>query len=84
MKGPSPVKFEMTKCTHCGSQMLMGLDTCPSCGKQLARASGLGSFQPRTLLAAALALAVLFAFNWMKPAPHAGQVSSTPSAIGTR
>ena len=78
------MQFEMTKCTRCGSKMLMGLDVCPSCGKQLARVSGMGSFQPRTLLAVALAVAVLFAFSWMKPAPHAGQVSSPPSAIGTR
>jgi hypothetical protein len=74
------MKFEMTKCNRCGSEMLMGVDVCPSCGKEQARAGS--SYQPRTLLAVALAVAVLFAFNWMKPAPpHAGQVNSPPSAV---
>ena len=73
------MKFEMTKCNRCGCEMLMGVEVCPSCGKAQARAGD--AFQPRTLLAVVLAVAVLFAFNWMKPAPHANQVSSPPSAI---
>jgi uncharacterized OB-fold protein len=73
------MKFEMTKCNRCGSEILLGLEVCPSCGKQ--QASARASFQPRTLLAVALAVAVLFAFNWMKPAPpHARPVNSPPSA----
>ena len=31
------MKFEMTKCNQCGSEILMGLDACPSCGRQQAR-----------------------------------------------
>ena len=80
MRNPSPVEFEMTKCNKCGSEMLMGLDTCPSCGKSQTR--GRGSYQPgRTMLAVVLSLAVLLLFNWMKgPAPHASRINSPPSA----
>jgi hypothetical protein len=74
------MKFEMTKCNQCGSEMLMGLDTCPSCGKQQSRRWGAGSLQPRVMVAAGLTAAVLFAFNWFKqPTPHATQVTSPPS-----
>jgi hypothetical protein len=73
------MKFEMTKCNQCGSEMLMGLAVCPSCGKEQNRRSG--SLQPRTLLAVGLTAAVLFIFNWMKPPqPHASQVAS-PSSV---
>jgi hypothetical protein len=73
------MKFEMTKCNQCGSEMLMGADICPSCGKQQSRRGG--SFQPRTLLAVALAAAVLLVFNWIKsPASQTGQITSRPSA----
>ncbi len=77
------MKFEMTKCVRCGSEMLMGVDVCPSCGKQQAGSGG--AYQYRTLLAIALTAAVLFAFNWMKSAPpQASQSASPPSAIGAR
>jgi hypothetical protein len=73
------MKFEMTKCNQCGSEMLMGADICPSCGKQQSRRGG--SFQPRTLLAIGLAAAVLLVFNWFKsPAPQTGRLTSPPSA----
>jgi transposase-like protein len=61
------MKFEMTKCNQCGSEMLMGVGVCPSCGKEQNRRTG--SLQPRTLLAVGLAAAVLLAFNWFKSAP---------------
>jgi hypothetical protein len=69
----------MTKCNQCGSEMLMGVNVCPSCGKR--QDSRSGSFQPRTLLAVALAAAVILVFNWFKQAPpHAGQITAPPSA----
>lgn len=74
------MKFEMTKCVHCGSQMLMGADLCPCCGKPQSRGNS-APYQPRTLLAIALTAAVLFAFNWMKASsPPASPVNSPPSA----
>jgi hypothetical protein len=79
------MKFEMTKCYKCGSEMLTGLDVCPSCGSQQAQNGRSGALQPRTMLAAGLAVAVLFVFNWLKPAPpRPGQVSSPPAAIQGR
>ena len=72
-------QFEMTKCTQCGSEMLMGLTVCPSCGQKQKNARGGGAYQPRTLLAVMLAAAILFIFNWFKSAPT-GQVTSPPSA----
>jgi hypothetical protein len=75
------MKFEMTKCNQCGSEMLVGADICPCCGQQQSRAARTGSLQPRTMLAVALAAAVLFAFNWFKsPAPQLSQIASPPSA----
>jgi hypothetical protein len=75
------MKFEMTKCNQCGSEMLMGADICPSCGMQQSRVNRVGSFQPRTMLAVALAAAVLLIFNWMKaPPPQASQISSPSGA----
>jgi hypothetical protein len=60
------MKFETTQCTECGSEMLMGLTVCPSCGKRQRNDGGPSLFQPRTLFAVVLAAAVLFVFNWMK------------------
>jgi ribosomal protein L37E len=75
------VKFEMTKCNQCGSEMLMGADICPSCGQPQSRANRAGSFQPRAMLAVGLAAAVLLFFNWIKaPPPPASQITSPPSA----
>src|SRR4051812_23439065 len=80
-EGQVAVKFEMTKCNQCGSEMLMGVTTCPSCGKAQSgygRTGGLHT--PGTMLAVALAVAVLLAFNWIKsPAPHASQKASPPA-----
>jgi hypothetical protein len=73
------VKFEMTKCNQCGSEMLMGVNVCPSCGKR--QDSRSGSFQPRTLLAIGLTATVLLIFNWFKPAPPlTSPATSPPSA----
>ncbi|UGY14914.1 hypothetical protein [Bradyrhizobium septentrionale] len=76
------MKFEMTKCNQCGSEMPMGVDICPSCGKLQVGISRLGTYQPRTMLAVGLTAAVLLIFNWFKtPAPHPGsQLTSPPSA----
>ncbi|QIG92473.1 MULTISPECIES: hypothetical protein [unclassified Bradyrhizobium] len=76
------MKFEMTKCNQCGSEMPMGVDVCPSCGKLQVGINRVGSYQPRTMLAVGLAAAVLLIFNWFKtPAPHPGsQLTSPPSA----
>lgn len=75
------MKFEMTKCNQCGSEMVMGLTVCPSCGKEQVRGWGGSSLQPRAMLAVGLTAAVLIAFNWIKhPAPHALRVTSPPSA----
>ena len=72
------MKFEMTRCTYCGSEMLMGLTVCPSCGKEQRSAA---AFRPQSLLMFGLALAVLFIFNWLKPAPpQTNQNISPPSA----
>jgi hypothetical protein len=81
VKGQVAVKFEMTRCNQCGGEMLMGVTTCPSCGKSQAgygRSAGL--YQSGTMLAVALAAAVLLFFNWINPrAPHAGQSASPPA-----
>jgi hypothetical protein len=75
------MKFETTKCNQCGSEMLMGLTVCPSCGKTQATINGGGgSLQPRTLLAVLLAAAVLFAFNWFKSPPQEDALTARPSA----
>jgi hypothetical protein len=74
------MKFEMTKCNQCGSEMLMGVTICPSCGKQQSGIGRSGSYQPRTLLAIGLAAAVLLVFNWIKSAPSTRQLTSPPSA----
>jgi hypothetical protein len=74
------MKFEMTKCNQCGSEMLMGVTICPSCGKpQTGLGKPGGLYTPGTMLAVGLAAAVLFFFNWIKsPAPQVSQ--SPPSA----
>ena len=74
------MKFEMTKCNQCGSEMLMGVMTCPSCGKsQTGYGTPGGRYTPGTMLAVGLAAAVLLIFNWIKPPPHASQVTSPPA-----
>ena len=74
------MKFEMTKCNQCGSEMLMGANICPSCGQpQNGRRGGL--YQPGAMLAVGLAAAVLLFFNYIKsPPPQASQIAS-PSAV---
>ena len=81
-KGWVTMKFEMTRCNQCGSEMLMGANICPSCGQgQTGYRKRLSFRQPRTILAVALATAVLFIFQWLKPpATHTGQITSPPSA----
>ncbi len=76
------MKFEMTKCNQCGSEMLMGVTICPSCGKpQTGLGKPGGLYTPGTMLAVVLAAAVLLFFNWMKPpAPQVSQITSPPSA----
>ena len=71
----------MTKCNQCGSELVMGVTTCPSCGKQQ---SGYGTpgglYTPGTMLAVGLAAAVLLVFNWMKsPTPQVSQATSPPA-----
>jgi hypothetical protein len=75
------MKFEMTKCNQCGSDMLMGATVCPSCGKaQTGYGKPGGLYTPGTMLAVGLAAAVLLVFNWIKsPAPQVSQVTSPPS-----
>ena len=74
------MKFEMTRCNQCGSEMPMGLTVCPSCGKLQTGKAGI--YQPRTLLAVGLAAAVLLFFNWIKPpASQPSQITSPPSAV---
>ena len=73
------MKFEMSRCSQCGSEMPMGQTVCPSCGKVQTGKAGI--YQPRTLLAVGLAAAVLLFFNWIKPpAPQVSQITSPPSA----
>jgi hypothetical protein len=76
------MKFEMTKCNQCGSEMLMGVTNCPSCGKpQIGLGKPGGLYTPGSMLAVVLAAAVLLFFNWMKPpAPPVSQITSPPSA----
>jgi hypothetical protein len=76
------MKFEMTKCNQCGSEMLMGVTICPSCGKpQTGLGKPGGLYTPGTMLAVGLAAAVLLFFNWIKsPAPQVSQITSPPSA----
>ena len=72
------MKFEMTKCNQCGSEMLMAVDICPCCGKPQSAIGRSGSLQPRSMLVVGLAAAVLLIFNWFKPpAPHASQITSS-------
>ena len=72
--------FEMTRCNQCGSEMVMGVTTCPSCGKaQSGYGTPGGRYTPGTMLAVGLAAAVLLIFNWIKPAPPVSQVTSPPS-----
>jgi hypothetical protein len=79
------MKFEMTKCNRCGSEMLMGLDVCPSCGQRQSRSGGAGPLQPRIMLAIGLSAAVLFVFNWIKPAPSpSAHVTAPPSTSQSR
>jgi hypothetical protein len=75
------VKFEMTKCSQCGSELLMGAATCPSCGApQTGYGKRGGLYQPGAMLAVGLAAAVLLFFNYIKsPAPQASQITSPPS-----
>jgi hypothetical protein len=75
-------QFEMTKCNKCGSEMLMGADICPACGQSQSRSSRSGSlYQPRMMLAAGLAAAVLLFFNWINPrTPQASHSASPPAA----
>ena len=75
------MKFEMTRCNQCGSEMLMGVTICPSCGKpQTGNGKPGGLYTPGTMLAVGLAAAVLLIFNWIKsPAPQVSQVTSPPS-----
>jgi zinc-ribbon domain len=75
------MKFEMTRCSQCGSEMLMGASTCPSCGRPQSGAGRPGPYQPGTLLAVVLAAVVLLFFSWMKPpAPQVSQITSPASA----
>jgi hypothetical protein len=75
------MKFEMTKCNQCGSEMLMGVTICPSCGRPQSGSGKPGPYQSGTILAVGLAAAVLLLFNWIKsPAPQVSQVTSPPSA----
>jgi hypothetical protein len=75
------MKFEMTRCNQCGSEMLMGVTICPSCGRPQTGVSKPGGlYQPRAMLAVGLAAAVLLSFNWFKtPAPQVNQITSPPS-----
>jgi hypothetical protein len=72
------MKFEMSRCNQCGSEMLMGVTICPSCGKpQTGLGKPGGLYTPGTMLAVVLAAAVLLFFNWIKPpAPQANQITS--------
>ena len=75
------MKFEMARCNQCGSEMVMGVTICPSCGKpQTGMGKPGGLYTPGTMLAVGLAAAVLLIFNWIKsPAPQVSQVTSPPS-----
>jgi len=73
------MKFEMTRCSQCGSEMLMGATVCPSCGRAQGGSGRPGPYQSGTLLAVVLSAAVLFFFNWMKPAPQPNQIASPPA-----
>ena len=75
------MKFEMTRCNQCGSELLMGATLCPSCGQtQTGYGKRGGLYQPGVMLAAGLAAAVLLFFNWINPrTPHANQLTSPPS-----
>ena len=54
------MKFEMTRCKYCGSEMLMGATLCPSCGQtQTGYGKRAGFYQPGVVLAVALSAAVL-------------------------
>ena len=72
--------FEMTRCNQCGSEMVMGVTICPSCGRsQTGNGKPGGLYTPGTLLAVALSAAVLLIFNWFKSPPPMSQVTSPAS-----
>jgi hypothetical protein len=74
------MKFEMTRCNQCGSEMLMGATICPSCDRPQSGAGRPGPYQPGTLLAVVLAAAVLLVFSWLKsPATQVSQITSAAS-----
>jgi hypothetical protein len=75
------MEFETTKCSQCGSEILMGIPVCPNCGRSQRGGTRSGIYQPGTMLAVVLAAAVLLIFHWIKsPAPPVSQVASPPSA----
>jgi hypothetical protein len=78
--------FEMTRCNQCGSDMVMGVTTCPSCGKaQSGYGTPGGRYTPGTMLAVGLAAAVLLIFNFIKsPAPPVGQLTPPSVSIPLR
>ncbi|SIO51527.1 hypothetical protein SAMN05443247_06976 [Bradyrhizobium erythrophlei] len=71
------MKFEMTKCNQCGSEMLMGVTICPSCGKpQTGLGKPGGLYTPGTMLAVGLAAAVLLFFMDQVPRAAGEPVTS--------
>jgi hypothetical protein len=74
--------FEMTRCNQCGSEMVMGVTTCPSCGKtQTGYGTPGGRYTPGTMLAVGLAAAVLLIFNFMKSPAPVSQTTSPPAVV---
>jgi hypothetical protein len=76
------MKFEMTRCNQCGSEMLMGATLCPSCGQgQTGYGKRGGLYQRGVMLAVALSALVLLVFNYINsPAPRPNQLTP-PSAV---
>jgi hypothetical protein len=79
------MKFEMTKCYQCGTEMLMGATLCPSCGQtQTGYAKRGGLYQPGAMLAVGLAAAVLLFFNWINPRPPHANTSPPSVTVPSR
>ena len=61
------MKIATTNCTWCEATMPMGAAICTSCGGKQRGSGRANPYQPRMLVAIALAAVVLIAWHWYRP-----------------